>query len=110
MLTSHSDNAGANTATDQIAVAEAALQQIPRGQIEQIPVLLCVDSAGASHELLAWAHEANIRFSVGLDLRDNVREQILKIADQDWVAAVAQDGRERPNGQVAEIAGLDLSG
>ncbi len=102
-------NAGANTATDQIAVAEAALQQIPKSQIETIDVLLRVDSAGACHELLDWAHDANIRFSVGLDLRENIRAQILKIADQDWVAAVDQDGSERPNGHVCELKGLDLS-
>jgi hypothetical protein len=58
-------NAGANSAADQIAVAEAALQQIPREHIETIRVLLRVDSAGACHELLDWAHDANIRFSVG---------------------------------------------
>jgi len=76
-------NAGANTASDQIAVAEAALEQIPKSQIETIDVLLRVDCAGVSHELLDWAHSANIRFSVGLDLRENVRAQILEIADQD---------------------------
>ncbi len=103
-------NAGANTATDQITVAEAALEQIPRSQIEAIDVLLRADSAGACHELLDWAHDANVRFSVGLDLRDQVRQKILKIPDTAWVAAVDQDGRQRPNGQVAEIAGLDLSG
>ena len=41
-------NAGANTASDQIAVAETALQQIPREQIETIEILLRVDSAGAA--------------------------------------------------------------
>ena len=103
-------NAGANTASDQIQVAEAALKQIPREHIETIDVLLRVDSAGASHELLAWASAANIRFSVGLDLRENVRTAILEIPDQGWVAAVDQDGAQRPNGQVAELCDLDLSG
>ena len=102
-------NAGANSAADQIAVAEAALEQIPREHIETVAVLLRVDSAGASHELLEWAHAANIRFSVGLDLRENVREQILQIADGDWVAAVDQHGGERPNGHVAELGGRDLA-
>ena len=102
-------NAGANSAADQIAVAEAALQQIPCEHIETIKVLLRVDSAGACHELLDWAHSANIRFSVGLDLRENVREQILQIADADWVSAVDQDGAARPNGEVCELTGLDLT-
>ena len=56
-------NAGANTAADQIAVAEAALEQIPREHIQDTAILLRVDSAGASHELPAWAHTANIRFT-----------------------------------------------
>ena len=102
-------NAGANSAADQIAVAEAALAQIPREHIETIKVLLRTDSAGASHELLDWAHDANIRFTVGLDLRESVREQILQIADSDWVAAVDQHGAERSNGHVAELGGLDLA-
>ncbi len=102
-------SAGANSAADQIAVAEAALQQIPCEHIETIAVLLRADSAGANHELLDWAHSANIRFSVGLDLRENVREQILQTPDADWVTAVDQDGRERPNGQVCELTGLELA-
>ncbi len=38
-------NAGANTAADQIMVAEAALAQIPAAYIEQIKIRLRVDSA-----------------------------------------------------------------
>lgn len=104
-------NAGANTATDQIAVAERALQQIPEAHIETIEILLRVDSAGASHELLDWCREGRIRYSVGSDLTDTVRDAILEIPGEDWVCALDQDGTERPNGQVAEITGrLELSG
>jgi len=103
-------NAGANTAADQITVAEAALEQIPCEHIETIGVLLRVDSAGASHELLKWAHQANIRFSVGYDLTESVRAAVLEIPDGDWACAVDQDGTQRTNGQVAEITGLDLKG
>jgi hypothetical protein len=66
-------NAGANTAADQIAVAEAALEQIPTERVEGIDILLRVDSAGAVHELLEWAHEGGIGFSVGFDLTEQVR-------------------------------------
>jgi hypothetical protein len=104
-------NAGSNTAADQITVAEQAIQQIPVEQIEQIELLLRVDSAGATHELLNWCRDGRIRYSVGYDLSDQVRAGILKTPDVAWVAAVDQDGSERPNGQVAEItAELDLSG
>jgi hypothetical protein len=47
-------NAGANTAVDQITVAEQAIAQIPAEHIETIELGLRVDSAGASHELLDW--------------------------------------------------------
>ena len=96
-------NAGANTAVDQIKVAEQAIEQIPAEHIENIKLLLRVDSAGASHELLDWAREGRIEFSVGYDLTETVRAAILQIPDSDWVSALDQDGSPRPNGQVAEI-------
>jgi len=104
-------NAGANTAADQIAVAEQALAQIPEEHIEGIAILLRVDSAGASHELLDWCREGQIRYSVGYDLTEQVRAAILEIPDGAWVCALDQDGAERPNGQVCEITDrLDLTG
>lgn len=104
-------NAGANTAADQIAVAEQAIQQIPAEHIQTIGLLLRVDSAGASHELLDWCREGRISFSVGYDLTETVRTAILEIPDSDWIPALEQDGSPRPNGQVAEITGhLDLEG
>jgi hypothetical protein len=105
-----SGNAGANTAIDQIDVAEQAVEQIPVEYIENIKLLLRVDTAGASHELLDWAREGRIEFSVGYDLTETVRAAILQIPDSDWVRALDQDGSPRPNGQVAELTGrLDLS-
>jgi hypothetical protein len=104
-------NAGANTAADQIAVAEQAVQQIPAEHIQDIELLLRVDSAGASHELLGWCREGRIGFSVGYDLTETVRAAILEIPDSAWVSALDQDGSPRPNGQVCEITRhLDLTG
>lgn len=106
-----SGNAGANTAADQIAVAEAALEQIPTERIDEIEVLLRVDSAGATHELLDWARKGRISFSVGFDLTEAVREAILALPEDAWSAALDQDGSERENGEVAEITHLlDLEG
>lgn len=101
-----SGNAGANTAADQIAVAEAALEQIPTERIEEIEVLLRVDSAGATHELLDWAREGGIRFSVGFDLTEPVRDAVLSLPEDAWTAARGQDGSLRDNGEVAEIGEL----
>jgi hypothetical protein len=99
-------NAGANTAADQIEVAEAALEQIPTDRIESIEVLLRVDSAGATHELLDWAREGRIGFTVGFDLTEAVREAIIQIPDERWVSALTQDGEPRENGEIAEITDL----
>lgn len=104
-------NAGANTAADQIRVAEQAIGQIPVEYIENIKLLLRVDSAGASHELLDWAREGRIGFSVGYELNEMVRGAILETPDSAWIPALDQDGGPRPNGQVAEItSNLDLVG
>ena len=104
-------NAGANTAADQITVAEHAINQIPEEHIQSIEILLRADSAGASHDLLDWCREARIRYSVSYELSEAVRTQILQIAEGDWVSALEQDGTPRSNGQVVEItAALDLEG
>jgi len=104
-------NAGANTAADQIQVAEQAIEQIPAEHIETIDLVLRVDSAGATHELLDWCCEGQIRFSVGYDLTETVRRAILQIPDDAWVCALDQDGTQRRNGQVVELTdGLDLTG
>lgn len=103
-------NAGANTAADQIQVAEQAIEQIPAEHIEQIEVLLRVDSAGACHELLDWCRQARIGYSVGYDLTEAVRGAIAKIAGDGWGCSQQQDGSPRSNGQVCEITEhLDLA-
>jgi len=104
-------NAGANTAEDQITVAEGAIEQIPVEHIEEIKLLLRVDGAGASHKLLDWSRDVRMRFSVGYELTDTVRSAILQIPDESWVSALDQDGGPRPNGQVSEITdALELTG
>jgi hypothetical protein len=103
-------NAGANNAADQIAVAEQAIAQIPAAHVETIGVLLRVDSAGASHELIDWCRDGRIEFSVGYDLTETVRSAILQIPEPAWVGSLDQDGQKRPNGQVSEITEqLDLT-
>jgi hypothetical protein len=61
-------NAGANTAADHQAVLDLALEQIPERHIEAIEILVRADSAGATHGLIDYCREAQIRFSVGYEL------------------------------------------
>ena len=104
-------NAGANTVADQIEVAEEALEQLPAEVGAEAEIVLRFDSAGATHGLLDWAREGAVGFSVGFDLTAPVRAAIARIPAQRWVAALAQDGSPRKNGEVAEAGDLiDLSG
>jgi hypothetical protein len=96
-------NAGANTAADHITVLDRALEQIPTGQIEQLEILVRADSAGATHGLVDYCREANMRFSVGYELTEPVRAAILQVPAAAWMPALAQDGSVRENGEVAEI-------
>ena len=104
-------NAGSNTASDHVAVIEDALAQIPAELIETIEILVRTDSAGATHELLDFCREHRLRYSVGYELTDPVRAAILDVPEDSWIAALASDGSERENGQIAEITtSVDLSG
>jgi Transposase DDE domain group 1 len=105
-------NAGANTAADQIAVLDAALQQLPKGVAAREAILVRADSAGATHELLDFCRDGNLRFSVGFDLTEPIRDAILTLGQDAWVPAISQDGEPRDDGAwVAEITDdLDLSG
>jgi hypothetical protein len=103
-------NAGANTAADHQAVLDLALAQIPDPYIETIEILVRADSAGATHGLIDYCREANLRFSVGYELTEPVRAAILEIPADAWVTALDRDGSERENGEVAEITdSVDLS-
>jgi hypothetical protein len=101
-------NAGANTAADQIEVVDEALGQLPRSVVEQAELLVRTDSAGLTHDLLDHLHDANIRFSVGMDMTEDVRQAVRAIDDEDWVPAVSADGEQREKAFVA-VLDLDLS-
>ena len=99
-------NAGSNTAADQIAVVEAALEQIPAEHIEDLEIVVRADSAGATHDLLDFCREHRLRYSVGYELSERVRAAILKVPEDSWIASLATDGTPRPNGQIVEITDL----
>ena len=99
-------NAGSNTAEDHKTVIDMALGQIPEQYIESIEILIRADSAGATHGLLDYCREGNLRFSVGYELTEQVRAAILEIPEDAWVPALDQDGSERKNGEVAEITDM----
>jgi DDE family transposase len=103
-------NAGSNTAEDHKTVIDLALAQIPQQYIESIEILVRADSAGATHGLVDYCREGEMRFSVGYELTEQVRAAILEIPEDAWVPALDQDGSHRTNGEVAEITdSVDLA-
>ena len=103
-------NAGSNTADDHKTVIDRALAQIPAEYVETVEILVRADSAGATHGLIDYCREGNMRFSVGYELTEQVRTAILEIPEDAWIPALDQDGSERTNGEVCEITDMvDLS-
>ncbi len=101
--------AGSNTASDHIAVLDLALEQLDQVALEG-EILVRADGAGATHELTVHCREARMRFSVGFDLDERVREAILAMPRSAWVKAIRADGSARRDSQVCEItAHVDLS-
>jgi Transposase DDE domain group 1 len=103
-------NAGSNTAEDHKTVIDRALAQIPAEYIESLEILVRADTAGATHGLVDYCRDGNMRFSVGFELTEPIRAAILEIPEDAWVVALDQDGSERENGEVCEITDMvDLS-
>ena len=72
-------NAGSNTAADHLIVIRAALRQLPSHRAGTRPgrkILIRVDGAGATHELLDWLAGQRLSYSVGFGLTQHVVDQL----------------------------------
>jgi hypothetical protein len=103
-------NAGSNTTADHVEVLEAALAQLPVDPHE-VEVVARADSGALSHGFADACHARGVRFAIGYDLTETVREAVLAVPEDRWVPAVSADGTEERDGaDVAEITDLlDLS-
>ncbi|MBK8459248.1 MAG: IS1380 family transposase [Micropruina sp.] len=106
-------NAGSNTAADHITALRQAFQQLP-GLPAQRPgkrVLVRVDGAGHSHQLLNWLTGQRVQYSVGFTLPADAGTLIEKIPATVWAPAYDADRQPRDGAWVAELTGLlDLKG
>lgn len=102
-------NAGANTAADHFEVLQLALEQLPAEDLHR-EILARADIGGRTHAFTQDCHDAGIRFSVGYEVDERVREAILGLPDSAWQQAIDAEGKEREGAQVAELTDrLDLS-
>lgn len=101
-------NATANAADDHITVFDQALAQLPAPEATR-SLLVRADSAGATHQFLDHVVAKGLYFSMGFDLTEKVREAVLAVPEEAWVAALTQDGEAREGADIAELVGLDLA-
>jgi hypothetical protein len=102
-------NAGSNTVVDHQAVIAAALAQLPGGHARGKKVLVRIDGAGGTHELLAWLTRRRLSYSVGFSLPGglaSIQQTLAAIPDTAWEPAYDADRQPRPGAFVAEVTGL----
>lgn len=103
-------NAGSNTASDHVAIIDAAIAAIPLTWRRNL--LVTIDGAGSSHAVVEHLSKLNARvgwsvaYSVGFDLDERARVAIGQMPAQGWEAALDAAGLARDDAQVAELTGL----
>jgi len=103
-------NAGSNTASDHIAIIDAAIAAIPAKWRKNL--LITIDGAGSSHAVVDHLTKLNARpgwsvaYSVGFGLDERVRTAIGQMPAHGWSPALDAAGRAREDAQVAELTGL----
>jgi hypothetical protein len=102
-------NAGSNTVADHITVLRQALAQLPGSRRPGKNVLIRVDGAGGTHELLTWLTRRRLSYSVGFSLPGDlasIQKKLAAIPADVWTPAYDADGQVRPGARVAEVTDL----
>lgn len=108
-------NAGSFTACDHIAVLTAAFAQIPAAW--RTDVLVSIDGAGASHEIINYLTGLNtaavhgnrgrrVEYTIGWPIDEPTLAGISELRQYDWGDAVDTDGVCDPAAQVADLTGI----
>jgi hypothetical protein len=103
-------NAGSNTAADHLAIADAAIAQIPARYRRRM--LFTCDGAGSSHAFIDHVTGLGARpgyqvhYSAGFDFDERIRAVLPRLPESAWTAALDAGGSPRPDAQVAELTGL----
>ncbi|MGA4949230.1 IS1380 family transposase [Streptomyces lydicamycinicus] len=105
-------NAGSNTAADHITATRQALAQLPKKYRRGRQTLIRTDSAGGTHDFVAWLAKRGrwLSYSVGMVITDAIHQHVLKVPASAWTPAVEADGEIRDGAWVAELTGNVLDG
>lgn len=103
-------NAGSNTASDHFEVLQMALEQLPEADLDREILVRC-DVGGRTHAFTQDCRDAGVRFTVGYEVDERVREAILKTPESAWQKAIDAEGEVRKGAWVAELTDeVELSG
>src|SRR4051794_17642253 len=92
-------NVGFNTVTDHLTVLRATLAQLPdSGRLPGKNVLVRIDGAGGTHELIDWLTRRRLSYSVGFSLPGDLA------SIQATLAVVMTEGWHRPTTPTARSA------
>jgi hypothetical protein len=102
-------NAGSNTFADHATVLTAAIRQIPSRMRSKL--LVRVDGAGASHELITHllsltTKRRTVLFTCGWAITDTDEQAIRLLPAAAWQATIGQDGAVQEDKHAAEITHL----
>jgi len=108
-------NAGSFTAADHLLVLDAALAQVPAQW--RTDVLVTIDGAGASHDVInhltglntALTHGRRgrrVEYTIGWPVDDRTQTGIEQLREPDWTVALTADGRPDPKAAVADLTGI----
>ncbi|MGH3847018.1 MAG: IS1380 family transposase [Pseudonocardiaceae bacterium] len=108
-------NAGSFTASDHVAVLAAAFTQIPATW--RSDVLVTIDGAGASHEIINCLTGLNtapvhgkrgrrVEYTIGWPVDERTLAAIETLRERDWGVALDADGQIDPQAQVADLTGI----
>jgi Transposase DDE domain group 1 len=101
--------AGSNTAADHIQVIRDALRQLPghrQGVRPGRAVLVRLDGAGGTHELVSWLTSRRLSYSVGFPLPAHTDQLLTQIPASAWTPAYDAHDEIRDGAWVAELTGL----
>jgi hypothetical protein len=108
-------NAGSSTGTDHVAVLKAAFAQLPAAY--RADVLVTIDGAGASHEVIDHLHALNtarvhgrrgrvVEYSIGWPVDARTRSGIEAVPAGAWTPGLGADGDAEHDAHVVELTGL----
>jgi len=108
-------NAGSFTASDHVLVLDAAITQIPASW--RTDVLVTIDGAGASHDIINHLSGLNtaathgkrgrrVEYSIGWPVDDRTRAALAQVRERDWSTALDAHGSPDPAADVVDLTGI----